>query len=119
MARHNQIGKLGEEEAVRYLLSRNFKILDRNFRYDAAEVDIIAKKDNLILFIEVKTRSSKAQGNPEDFLSIAQQKRIVKVANYYLDSVQEDCDIRFDIIAIHKGKELEHIEDAFFLIGDD
>lgn len=119
MALHNQIGKKGEEEAVLYLLTLGATILERNYRYDRAEIDIIAKIEDVIVFIEVKTRTQNEHGNPEDFLSLAQQKRIVKAANYYLESIPENLDIRFDIIAIIKNKELEHIEDAFFLIGDD
>lgn len=119
MALHNQIGKKGEEEAVLYLLSIGATVLERNYRYDRAEIDIIAKIDDIIIFVEVKTRTQNSHGNPEDFLSLAQQKRIVKAANNYLESIPESLDIRFDIISIVPHKELEHIEDAFFLLGDD
>jgi putative endonuclease len=119
MALHNQIGKKGEDEAVLYLLSMGATILERNYRYDRAEIDIIAKIENIIVFVEVKTRTQNNHGNPEDFLSLAQQKRIVKAATYYLENIPENLDIRFDIISILKNKELEHIEDAFFLVGDE
>jgi putative endonuclease len=117
MADHNKTGSQGEEEAALYLQSQTYKILAKNYRYGHAEIDIIAKIDNIIIFIEVKTRSGNTIGHPEDFLSKAQQKRIVKAAKYYLESQKIDSEIRFDIISIVKNKELEHIKDAFFLIG--
>lgn len=119
MALHNKLGKKGEEEAVLFLLSIGYKILERNYRYDRAEIDIIAQTNQTVVFVEVKTRTNNEHGNPEDFLSLAQQKRISKAANYYLETIPENPEVRFDIISIIKSQELEHIEDAFFLLGED
>jgi len=116
MAKHNQLGKKGEEESIHFLLSQSYQILEKNYRYDRAEIDIIAKKDDLIIFVEVKTRSSPFYGNPEDFVSEAQQKRIVKAASHYIEEKQIDMNFRFDIIAIINHKELLHFEDAFYPI---
>lgn len=116
MAKHNETGKKGEDMACAFLLSLHYKILERNYRYKRNEVDIICLDRNLLVFVEVKTRTSKAYGNPEDFLSKAQMKRIAQTAQFYLEENSFDNELRFDIIAISKNNELEHIKDAFFPI---
>ena len=73
MARHNELGKRGEDAAVNYLIEKGYQILRRNYRYLKAEVDIIAKKDDVIIGVEVKTRTSNYFGNPQDFIN---QKKI-------------------------------------------
>ncbi|MEZ4977933.1 MAG: YraN family protein [Chitinophagales bacterium] len=113
MAKHNDLGKKGEDRAYFYLKNKAYKILERNYKVDKSEIDIIAEKDKKIVFIEVKTRTSIAFGNPESFLSSAQKNRIIKLAAYYLEETQFEGEIRFDIIAISKSS-LVHLEDAFF-----
>lgn len=113
MAEHNKVGKKGEDLAVRYLLSNNYQILALNYRYLKYEIDIIAKKDETIIFIEVKTRSSAYIDYPENFLTIAQQNRIAEAAEIYLEEIDFQGEIRFDIIAIVQ-QDLVHFEDAFF-----
>ena len=68
MAEHNELGKKGEELAVEYLRENGYKILDRNWVFQKAEIDIIAQKDNFLAVIEVKTRSSTDFGLPQDFV---------------------------------------------------
>ena len=69
MAQHNQLGKKGEELAVNHLLKKGYNILERNYRFDKAEVDIIAQKKDILAVVEVKTRTSADFGNPESFVS--------------------------------------------------
>ena len=116
MAKHNDLGDLGEEIAVKELNLKGYQILERNFRFKRDEVDIIAQKDQIIVFVEVKTRESDYLGRPEEAVSMAKQKRIIKVANHYMIENDLDLEGRFDIFGIlvnKNGQEVRHIEDAF------
>lgn len=116
MAEHNELGKIGEQLAVDYLLDNGYKIRERNYRYLKAEVDIIALKDNILSAIEVKTRTSNYFGNPEDFVTPKKIKLLVSAIDHYVVQRDLDVNVRFDIIAITLEKsshKLEHLEDAF------
>ena len=117
MAKHNELGKKGEQLAVDYLLKNNYDIVERNYRFDKAEVDIIAKQKDILVIIEVKTRSTTDFGNPQDFVKPKQIQRLVKAVDEYVIINDLDVEIRFDIIAIVKqGKSyhIEHLENAFY-----
>ena len=117
MAEHNALGKLGEEKAVSFLEANGYEILDTNWRYDKAEIDIIAKKVNILAVIEVKTRSNLDFGLPQDFVKPKKIQLLVKAINEYVISHDIEANIRFDIIAIHKENSdfvIEHIEEAFY-----
>lgn len=117
MAQHNELGKKGEQLAVDFLLKNGYEIIERNYRFDKAEVDIIAKKDDILAIIEVKTRSSVDFGNPQDFVKPKQIQRLVKAVDEYITANDLDVDVRFDIVAIVKeGKSfsIEHLENAFY-----
>ena len=117
MAEHNELGKEGEDVAVAFLQQAGYAILQRNYVFQKAEIDIIAQKGNILVAIEVKTRSSVAFGLPQDFVTPKKIQLLVKAMNEYVTSYDIDADIRFDIIAIHKGAkgyEIDHLEDAFF-----
>ncbi|MFH6986588.1 YraN family protein [Flavobacterium collinsii] len=117
MAEHNELGKEGEDRAVEYLEQNGYKILDRNWTFQKAEIDIIAEKESILAVIEVKTRSSLDFGLPQDFVKPKKIQLLVKAANAYINDREIDLSIRFDIIAIHKNKEtfaIEHITDAFY-----
>lgn len=117
MADHNDLGKLGEEMAVEFLQKNGYEILDTNWVFQKAEIDIIAKKENIIAIVEVKTRSTLVFGLPQDFVKPTKIQHLVRAVNEYVISKDLDLQIRFDIIAINKeGKEfvVEHLEDAFF-----
>jgi len=116
MAEHNELGKLGEELAVDFLLKKGYKIRAKNWRYLKAEVDIIAQKENTIIAVEVKTRSTDYFGDPQDFITKKKIKLLVMAMNEYVVSRDLDVEVRFDIIAIlrnQKGTKIEHLEDAF------
>lgn len=117
MAEHNELGKIGEELAVAFLQQNGYDILETNWTFQKAEVDIIAQKEAILAVIEVKTRSSVEYGLPQEFVKPKKIQLLVKAVNEYVISHDLDVDVRFDIIAIHKEEnefKLEHIEDAFY-----
>ena len=117
MAEHNELGKLGEELAVDFLQQNGYDILETNWTFQKAEIDIIAQKENVLAIVEVKTRSSIEFGLPQDFVKPKKIQLLVKAVNEYVIANDLDVEVRFDIIAIYKeGNEfkMEHIEEAFF-----
>jgi putative endonuclease len=117
MAEHNELGKIGEEMAVAYLQKNGYTILDTNWTFQKAEVDIIAQKENTLAIVEVKTRSSLEFGLPQDFVKPKKIQLLVKAVDNYVTTKNLDLEVRFDIIAIHKeGKSfvIEHLIDAFY-----
>ncbi len=117
MAEHNELGKLGEELAVEFLQKNGYDILETNWTFQKAEVDILAKKGNILAVVEVKTRSSIEFGLPQDFVKPRKIQLLVKAVNEYIVSKDLNAEVRFDIIAIYKQDKnytIEHIDDAFF-----
>ena len=117
MARHNELGKKGEQLAVDYLIKKGYTIVQRNYRFQKAEVDIIAKIKDTLAIVEVKTRSTVDFGNPQDFVKPKQIQRLVKAVDEYVNVNKLDVEVRFDIIAIvrqYKGFTIEHLENAFY-----
>ena len=117
MAQHNELGNQGEQLAVDFLIKHGYDILERNYRFDKAEVDIIAKQKDILAVIEVKTRSTIDFGNPQDFVKPKQIQRLVKAVDAYVITNELDVEVRFDIIAIireSKGFKIEHLENAFY-----
>lgn len=111
------IGKKGENHAATFLKEQGYHVLNRNYRYKRAEIDLICKRQDLLVFVEVKTRTSAAYGQPESFVSESQQQSIIRGAEQYLEEIGWTGDIRFDVIAIldRKGKqEISHFKDAFY-----
>ena len=111
-----KVGRQAEDIAVRFLKKQGFVIKERNYRYQRAEIDIIARKRRLLLFVEVKARSNDQFGTPETCVS-SRQKTLVRVAaaQYILKHDWRHA-IRFDIIALLKHNDemqLTHFEDAF------
>ena len=116
MATHNQLGHKGEEIATNYLIKNGYQILEKNWRFKKAEIDIIAKKNSTIIAVEVKTRTSNYFGNPQDFVNKKKIKLLVEAMDQYILSKNLDVEVRFDIIAIIENKnqtKIEHLEDAF------
>ncbi len=117
MAAHNDLGQIGEAMAAEHLLKNGYEILERNYRYLKAEVDIIAQIGNTLCAVEVKTRSTPDFGNPQDFVKPKQIQLLVKAIDHYVSSKDLDVEVRFDIVAIIKNKSgtrLEHLENAFY-----
>lgn len=117
MAEHNDLGKLGEELAVDFLQKNEYTILETNWTFQKAEIDIIALRENILAIVEVKTRSSLDFGLPQDFVNPKKMQLLVKAANEYVTANDLEVNVRFDIIAIHKENNnynIEHIEEAFY-----
>jgi putative endonuclease len=117
MAEHNELGKLGEELAVEFLRKEGYEILETNWTFQKAEIDIIAQKENILAVVEVKTRSSLEFGLPQDFVKPKKIELLVKAINEYVVSKDLDFEVRFDIIAVHKEDKsfaIEHLKDAFY-----
>ena len=117
MAEHNDLGKLGEKLSVEFLQKKGYDILETNWTFQKAEIDIIAQKENYLVVVEVKTRTSVDFGSPQDFVKPAKIQLLVKAINEYVISNDLDLEIRFDIIAISKEGQtfnIEHLEDAFY-----
>ncbi|PKP41566.1 MAG: YraN family protein [Bacteroidetes bacterium HGW-Bacteroidetes-12] len=114
---HKQIiGKKGEQLAVDYLISNNYKICHKNWRKGKDEIDIIALEDDFIIFVEVKTRTSDFFGQPESFVNQRKQENMIRAANAYVEEKDIDKEVRFDIISIilsNNKTSLKHIKDAF------
>lgn len=117
MAEHNDFGKKAEELAANFLLKNGYKILARNFRYQKAEIDIIAEKDNLIIICEVKARSTDVFNLPQEAVNKKKIKLLVSAADYYLQEFNVLDEIRFDIISVLPDEKqnlvIEHIQNAF------
>lgn len=117
MAIHNDFGKIAEDLAAEFLLKNGYTILVRNFRFQKAEIDIIAEKDNLIVVVEVKARSTDAFMLPQEAVTKAKIKSIVSAANHFMEEFNKNKEVRFDIISVlpdeKKNLIIEHIENAF------
>ena len=124
MAVHNEIGKKGESIAAGFLEAKGYHILDRNYRFERGEIDIVALQlePAELTFVEVKTRSGTQWEDPELAVTPAKQKQIFRVADGYIYEKQmSTVPVRFDIIAIHLDQTghplIRHIEDAFRMFG--
>ena len=116
MADHNQLGEKGEELAVKFLVNLGYQIIDTNWREQKFEIDIIALDEEEIVFVEVKTRSTSAYGNPEEAVTETKQKHLINGADFYIQENEVDLDARFDVIAIIENSNeltINHIKSAF------
>lgn len=117
---HLELGQKGEEVAVNHLCAKGYVIIERNYKWMSSEVDIICKKDNVLVVVEVKTRNSLALGEPYAAVTRSKQRQIVKVTNQFilLNDVRED--VQFDVVSIILNQhqlQIEHIENAFYPIA--
>jgi putative endonuclease len=119
-ATSSEKGNEGEETACRYLISCGYEILARNWRFKRLEVDIIAKKDNILVIIEVKSRKSGVFGEPELAVTNKKQGFLIAAAHHYITTRDIDAETRFDIVSV-KGEgeacEVKHLEGAFFPVA--
>jgi putative endonuclease len=117
MADHNELGKTAEDLAVTYLQKNGYTIVVRNFRFQKAEIDIIAEKDNLIVVVEVKARSTDVFMLPQEAVTKTKIKLLVSAANHFMEEFSKDQEVRFDIISVladrKKNLTIEHITGAF------
>jgi len=118
MTTHNkEKGRSGEDLAVDYLLKKGYRILQRNFRFEHGEIDIVADDGGVLVFVEVKARRSKQFGEPEEAVSFYKRATLRKTARGYLFRNEiDDRECRFDVVAIEYEKKIptiRHIEGAF------
>ncbi len=106
---------MGEDLAARHLQQQGYAIQARNYRYKRAEVDIIAQKGSLLVFVEVKTRATDTFGYPEEAVNARKEALLLTAASAYIEQQSWQFDVRFDVIAVTLGTPpvLHHIEDAF------
>lgn len=117
MPDHITIGKKGEALAESYLKQSGYLLLERNWRSGRLEVDIIARIDKWVVFVEVKSRSTAVFGSPNEAVTNKKQQLLIKAANHYLLALEEEVECRFDVISIidPEGEaKIEHIENAFY-----
>ena len=110
-------GKVGEDLAAKFLIDKGYQILERNYRFKRSEIDLIARKDNCLVFVEVKLRTSDTFGYPEEFVNEKKAAKISEGADQYIFEANWNGNIRFDIISIRQingQTELVQIEDAFY-----
>ncbi len=117
MAKHNILGERGETIAYDYLTHKGYKIVARNWRHRKAEIDLIAWDDKTLVFIEVKTRSNDLFGKPEVSVDDKKETLIIAAASAYMESIDYEWAVRFDIISIvvhnEDAAKIQHFEDAF------
>ncbi len=118
MASHNDLGKHGEALAVQFLKEKRYVIEALNWRFKKAEIDIIATKNNTLILLEVKTRSSDFMGKPEEFITPHKEALMFRCANEYIEQTDFQGEIRFDFLSIiyisDSNYKIQHFEDAFF-----
>lgn len=115
MSKKAVLGAEGESLAVEYLQSIGYEIQHKNYRYKLAEIDIIAKHEQLLIFVEVKTRTKTDFGFPEEAVDEKKAAKVGEGAEHYTFENNWNGDIRFDIISVVLGDatEIEHFKDAF------
>lgn len=114
------LGKTGESIARKYLTEHGYAIIDTNWRRGRHEADIVAYREGMLVFVEVKTRNSTAYGEPEEFVTLAKQRGYIRLANAYVMEHNREEEVRFDVIAIvmnSTGYRLQHFENAFSAVS--
>jgi len=112
-----QTGLHGEDLAADYLERKGYEIVERNFRYGKAEIDLVVKKGNWLVFVEVKTRSNSDFGFPEEFVDKEKEGNIFFAAEYYMYKINWEGNVRYDIVSVlgvEFDTEIVHFEDAFY-----
>jgi putative endonuclease len=118
MSSHLEIGKRGEQLAKAFFLKQYYEILEENWTSGKSEVDLIVYQDQVLIFVEVKTRTGIGFGQPEDFVDAAKQQQLQHAAEEYIRLMDHQGEVRFDVIAVlidaSGTTELKHIPDAFW-----
>jgi putative endonuclease len=120
MSEHIEKGKKSEEIAAEWLMDQGYEIICTNWRFDKKEIDIIAKEQSVLVFVEVKSKSFWSEDKPGDIVTMRKQKFLIKAAEAYMNYNRIEMDSRFDVIfVIYKYDEIiiEHIKDAFGPLG--
>ena len=107
-------GNKGENLAAEFLKLKGFEIVARNYRFNRGEIDLIIKRENWLIFVEVKTRASNAFGEPEEFVDDFKVRKIFEAAEQYIFTNDWQGHVRFDVVSVKMDlvPEIEHFEDA-------
>lgn len=117
---NKQIGNLGEDLAIKFLINDSFKILCRNFRNRFGEIDIIATKKDLLIFVEVKSRYNKSFGPPSSAITTKKKKHISTLSKYFINKYSlTSYYISYDVIEVifnpnDDSYKINHIKNAFY-----
>ncbi len=117
MARHNELGKKGEQLALKFLEQQGYQILDTNWRHEKDELDIVAVDGKELVIAEVKTRGTDYFGDPSEAVGPSKEAFLTRAADAYIEEKGLDLEIRYDIISIvltKGGHKIRHIKDAFY-----
>jgi len=117
MSKSYDLGKKGETLAADYLTAKGFRILACNFRAGKAEIDIVASDKGILAVVEVKTRNTRYFGEPEEWVTPAKQKLLIRAANAYVKYKSFKGEVRFDVVSVvidEEGTSIVHIPDAFY-----
>jgi putative endonuclease len=113
----SSLGKKGEDLASEYLRKKGYKVKARNYKTRLGEIDIIAEKDNVIVFVEVKTRSNNSFGCPFEAVHQKKRQKLKNVALLYLKRYKRHYPVQFDVLSItlmgNNNPVIEHITNAF------
>ena len=119
MAAHNELGKWGEDIAAAYLEKKGYQIIERDWKSGHHDLDIIAKQDDILVVVEVKTRRNRLFGNPEEAIDYKKRQSLQSAINHYVKSHRNIQDVRFDIISIvgtiGSQPEIDHIKDVVLI----
>lgn len=111
------IGQLGEDAAAVYLQKNGYKIIERNYMISHSEIDIIAKTDKYLVFVEVRSKTGTEFGSPEDSMSAAKRRQVRKTAELYLLTNKfNELQVRFDFIGVifeNNEAKINHLINAF------
>jgi putative endonuclease len=111
-----ELGRWGEDRAKEHLLQSGYEILESNYRFKKAEIDLIARKGNVIIAVEVKTRSGIIVGTPFHAITREKQRNLLLGINHYVQKFKAPIEVRMDAISVIKQGErinIVHLEDAF------
>jgi putative endonuclease len=117
MTKNKTTGAAGEEIASQHLENKGFEIISRNWQYMHRELDIVAKKDNMLVIVEVKTRAAGSMITPLEAVTPRKQRLIISAANTFIEKHDIDLEVRFDIVSVIyqvNSFQIEHIENAFY-----
>ena len=114
---HIRLGLEGENIAKNHLINQGYEIVECNYKWKKGELDIICRKDDTLIIVEVKTRNSTVFGQPYQAVSLSKQRQIVRVSNHYIVEKQISEEVRFDVFSIvlnNHGVTVDHVKDAFY-----
>ena len=113
------LGQYGEEQAVRFLRRKGYRIVERNFRCRQGEIDIIARRRTILAFVEVKLRRDASHGEAREFVTARKQERVRAAAELWLSQHETPLQPRFDVVEVYAPRgedgpvQIRHIENAF------